>query len=122
MYFACVEALQNVIRHAGGASAIAIMLEGSDAGLRFEVRDDGPGFAMDGNGNGAHRGSGLVNMHDRMSAVGASWRSCRRRARGRGSSAPCRRPDAAPRHWCRAPAIDRRASSPGAREPEIMDR
>ena len=46
------------------------MLEGADGRLRFEVRDDGPGFAMDGNGNGAHRGSGLVNMHDRVSAVG----------------------------------------------------
>ena len=70
VYFACVEALQNVVKHAGGATAIAIVLEGSDGQLRFEVRDDGPGFVIDGNGNGAHRGSGLVNMRDRVSAVG----------------------------------------------------
>ena len=70
VYFACVEALQNVVKHAGGATAIAIVLEGGDGRLRFEVRDDGPGFAADGNGNGTRRGSGLVNMRDRMSAVG----------------------------------------------------
>ena len=69
VYFACVEALQNVIKHADGASTIAILLEGRDGRLRFEVRDDGCGFALDGNGNGAHRGSGIVNMRDRVGAL-----------------------------------------------------
>ncbi len=69
VYFACVEALQNVIKHADGASAIAILLEGRDGRLRFEVRDDGRGFVLDANGNGAHRGSGIVNMRDRVGAL-----------------------------------------------------
>ena len=68
VYFACVEALQNAIKHAGGATGIAIVLEGGDGRLRFEVRDDGPGF-VDGNGNGP-RGAGLVNMRDRVGALG----------------------------------------------------
>ena len=67
VYFACVEALQNAIKHAGGASGIAIVLDAHDGRLRFEVRDDGPGFTVNGNG---HRGSGLVNMHDRVAALG----------------------------------------------------
>ena len=46
VYFACVEALQNAIKHAGGATGIAIVLEGHDGRLRFEVRDDGPGFEL----------------------------------------------------------------------------
>ncbi len=72
VYFACVEALQNAIKHAGGATAIAIVLEGHDGRLRFEVRDDGPGFELggNGNGNGYHAGSGLVNMRDRVGAIG----------------------------------------------------
>jgi signal transduction histidine kinase len=68
VYFACVEALQNAIKHADGASGIAIVLEGFDGRLRFEVRDDGPGFSQ--NGDGHHRGSGLVNMRDRVAAIG----------------------------------------------------
>jgi signal transduction histidine kinase len=70
VYFACVEALQNAIKHAGGATRIAIVLEGHDGRLRFEVRDDGPGFVLDGGGNGSHQGSGLVNMRDRVGAIG----------------------------------------------------
>jgi signal transduction histidine kinase len=69
VYFACVEALQNAIKHADGASTIAILLGGSDGRLRFEVSDDGCGFALDANGNGAHRGAGLVNMRDRVAAL-----------------------------------------------------
>jgi signal transduction histidine kinase len=68
VYFACVEALQNAIKHAGGATGIAIVLEGHDGRLRFEVRDDGPGFVL--GSNGSRRGSGLVNMRDRVGAIG----------------------------------------------------
>jgi signal transduction histidine kinase len=68
VYFACAEALQNAIKHADGASGIAIVLEGFDGRLRFEVRDDGPGFSQNGNGRG--HGSGLVNMRDRVRAIG----------------------------------------------------
>jgi signal transduction histidine kinase len=66
VYFACVEALQNAGKHAAGASGVAILLEGHDGRLRFEVRDDGVGFSVASNGHGA----GLVNMRDRVSALG----------------------------------------------------
>jgi signal transduction histidine kinase len=66
VYFACVEALQNAVKHAGGASGVTILLDGTDGRLRFEVRDDGIGFALNGNGPG----HGIVNMHDRVGALG----------------------------------------------------
>jgi signal transduction histidine kinase len=69
VYFACAEALQNAVKHADGAEQIAILLEGGDGRLRFEVRDDGTGFLQNGNGNG-HHGAGLLNMHDRVAAIG----------------------------------------------------
>jgi signal transduction histidine kinase len=64
-YFCCVEAMQNAAKHAEGASAVEISLS-RNGDLRFEVRDDGEGFAVDGIAPGA----GLLNMHDRMGAVG----------------------------------------------------
>jgi signal transduction histidine kinase len=72
VYFACVEALQNAGKHAGGASGATIILDGGDGRLRFEVRDDGAGFTLDGNGNGNGNGHGhgLVNMRDRVGALG----------------------------------------------------
>jgi signal transduction histidine kinase len=64
-YFCCLEALQNAAKHAHGAGAAVIDL--SDTGtLRGEVRDDGAGFDVPA----TPRGSGLVNMRDRLSAVG----------------------------------------------------
>jgi signal transduction histidine kinase len=67
VYFACAEALQNAVKHGDGARQIAIRLEGRDGRLRFEVRDDGSGFLQDGDGE---RGSGLLNMRDRVAAIG----------------------------------------------------
>jgi signal transduction histidine kinase len=69
VYFACAEALQNAVKHAEGALHVAIVLEGRDGRLRFEVRDDGAGFLQNGHGNG-HTGSGLLNMRDRVAAIG----------------------------------------------------
>jgi signal transduction histidine kinase len=65
VYFTCVEALQNAIKHAGGATGVWIRLSQTRRVLRFEVRDDGPGFAL-----GDHDGRGLRNMHDRIEALG----------------------------------------------------
>jgi signal transduction histidine kinase len=64
-YFCCIEALQNVAKHAPDASAVAISLS-RNGDLRFEVRDDGHGFAPDA----VTPGDGLMNMRDRMAAVG----------------------------------------------------
>jgi signal transduction histidine kinase len=73
VYFCCLEALQNVAKHAAGASAVAIELS-RDAELRFTVTDDGPGFAARDLGGGADgdgaAGSGVTGMKDRLAAVG----------------------------------------------------
>ena len=63
-YFCCIEALQNVAKHAPDASAVTISLS-RNGDLRFEVRDDGPGFVAE-----SATGTGLVNMRDRIAAVG----------------------------------------------------
>jgi signal transduction histidine kinase len=78
-YFCCVEALQNVAKHAPQATSVDIALW-RNGDLRFEVSDDGPGFDA---GNG-HEGSGLVNMRDRLAAVGGSLEL--RSADGEGTS------------------------------------
>jgi signal transduction histidine kinase len=63
-YFCCIEAMQNVAKHAPDASSVAISLS-RNGDLRFEVSDDGPGFVADG----VAPGRGLMNMHDRLAAV-----------------------------------------------------
>jgi signal transduction histidine kinase len=63
-YFCCIEALQNVTKHAPEANAVVISLS-RNGDLRFEVQDDGPGFDLEG-----ATGDGLVNMRDRIAAVG----------------------------------------------------
>jgi signal transduction histidine kinase len=66
IYFSCVEALQNAVKHAHGATHVAIQLDAAED-LRFEVRDDGPGFTIERpEGDGA----GLRNIRDRLTAVG----------------------------------------------------
>src|SRR3954452_10288503 len=65
VYFTCAEALQNAIKHAGSATAVWIALSQTRTSLRFEIRDDGPGFALN-----QHVGRGLRNMHDRIEAIG----------------------------------------------------
>jgi signal transduction histidine kinase/SAM-dependent methyltransferase len=67
VYFCCLEALQNVAKHAG-ASHVAITLD-HEAGrgrLRFTVRDDGAGFDP----AALQRGHGLTNLSDRVEALG----------------------------------------------------
>jgi signal transduction histidine kinase len=65
IYFCCLEALQNVAKHAAGASRVTIDLS-NNGELRFEVNDDGCGFAADG----SSPGSGITGMRDRLAAVG----------------------------------------------------
>ena len=65
VYFCCVEALQNVVKHALEARAVAVSLVATDT-LEFEVRDDGPGFAE----SKARAGAGFTNMRDRLAVVG----------------------------------------------------
>ena len=69
VYFACAEALQNVAKHAGAVATARIVLRHEGSGLAFEVRDDGRGF-----GDQVRAGAGLINMDDRVSAVGGRLR------------------------------------------------
>jgi signal transduction histidine kinase len=66
VYFCCREALQNVAKHAGREAVARLRLWEDGALLRFEVSDSGVGFS------GAAGGSGILNMHDRVEAVGGS--------------------------------------------------
>jgi signal transduction histidine kinase len=66
VYFCCLEALQNVAKHAGGATAARIALCERNSVLRFSVSDDGAGFRADR----ARLGAGMINMRDRVSVVG----------------------------------------------------
>ena len=64
-YFTCVEAAQNALKHAHGATAVWIRLRQTPDRLGFEVRDDGRGFEAHG-----AEGRGLRNMRDRIEAIG----------------------------------------------------
>jgi signal transduction histidine kinase len=64
-YFTCVEAVQNTLKHAPGTTGVWIKLSQTRDQFRFEVRDDGPGFSLDG-----VQGRGLRNMRDRIEAIG----------------------------------------------------
>ena len=66
VYFCCVEALQNVVKHARSTAKVWIRLWQTDDWLRFEVRDQGSGYDVEA----IPRGSGLINMADRIEAVG----------------------------------------------------
>jgi signal transduction histidine kinase len=66
LYFCCLEAVQNVGKHAGTGARASVRVWEDEDGVLFEVRDDGSGFdpAADS------RGSGLTNMSDRLGALG----------------------------------------------------
>jgi signal transduction histidine kinase len=67
VYFSALEALQNVVKHARGATRVGISLSQNHV-LAFEVADDGAGFdtrAMAG-------GVGLRNMRDRIEPLGGT--------------------------------------------------
>jgi signal transduction histidine kinase len=72
VYFCCLEALQNAAKHAPEAGVHLTVVETPDL-LRFEVRDDGPGFDV----RTATAGHGFVNMSDRLGAIGGTveWSS-----------------------------------------------
>jgi len=64
VYFCCLEALQNVAKHAADAS-VTLRLSEADGSLVFSVRDHGPGFDP----ATVERGTGLQSMADRLAAV-----------------------------------------------------
>ena len=69
VYFCCLEALQNAAKHADGAEVTVRVWEEPGA-LHFEVADNGPGFDPDT----LSHGQGLINMGDRLAALGGAAR------------------------------------------------
>jgi len=65
VYFVCLEALQNVAKHAR-AARVQITLRSVAHQLSFEVTDDGAGFEVAKDADG----SGLRNMRDRIEGIG----------------------------------------------------
>ncbi len=78
VYFCCLEALQNVAKHAGPDATAVVVLREDEGHVSFQVRDSGTGFSP----RTAQRGSGLINMRDRIEAVGGELAVTSRRGRG----------------------------------------
>ncbi len=68
VYFSCLEALQNVVKHAGPDARAVVRLRQHGDELRFEVVDTGTGFDP----RTTRGGDGLTNMRDRVEAVGGT--------------------------------------------------
>lgn len=68
IYYCCLEALQNVAKHAGDDASASLQLWQDRSVVRFRVTDDGEGFVQ----HSTARGAGLTNMADRIGAVGGS--------------------------------------------------
>lgn len=69
VYFCCLEALQNVTKHAGPGARATVRTWREHGALRFEVTDTGAGFDPDA----IDAGNGLSNMRDRIETVGGSF-------------------------------------------------
>ncbi len=66
IYYCCLEALQNVIKHAGPNAAVWIRLVGEPNRVSFSVDDSGIGFDP----ANVQTGVGLVNLADRVDVMG----------------------------------------------------
>lgn len=70
VYFCCLEALQNAAKHAGPGASASIRLSDQDGWLCFRVEDDGRGFDPES----TEPGAGLLNLGERLRAVGGTIR------------------------------------------------
>jgi signal transduction histidine kinase len=68
VYFCCLEAMQNVTKHAGQHSHAQVRLWQNGSKLHFAVSDSGPGFDPET----TPHGEGMTSMRDRIEAVGGS--------------------------------------------------
>jgi len=68
IYYCCLEALQNVAKHAGDDAVASLRLWRDGRAVCFAVVDDGVGFVP----RGGRGDVGLTNMADRIGAVGGS--------------------------------------------------
>jgi signal transduction histidine kinase len=68
VYFSALEALQNASKHCPAGARITVEVWEDSDEVRFEVRDDGPGFDP----ATAVGGGGLVGIRDRLAAAGGN--------------------------------------------------
>ena len=68
IYYCCLEALQNVAKHAGDDAVASLRLWRDPKAVRFSVSDNGVGFLS----RPSAKGAGLTNMVDRIGAVGGT--------------------------------------------------
>ena len=69
VYFCCLEALQNAVKHAGCDARVTVRVWEESGALLFDVIDDGVGFDPSGR---RQPGAGFINMGDRVGAIGGS--------------------------------------------------
>ena len=68
VYFSCLEAIQNVAKHAGRNAQVILRLHHDHGTLAVGIEDDGDGFDPARTPGGA----GLRNIHDRMQTLGGA--------------------------------------------------
>lgn len=68
VYFCCLEAMQNVTKHAGQGVHAEVRLRQRGRQLQFEIIDSGLGF----DARATSVGDGLANIRDRLEAVGGT--------------------------------------------------
>jgi signal transduction histidine kinase len=68
VYFCCLEAIQNAIKHAGMPARVTVTLGRRGHDVAFTVADDGIGFDAAESASGI----GLISMRDRIGAVGGT--------------------------------------------------
>ena len=66
VYFGCLEALQNAVKHGGSAAAVWVRLVGEPHQVSFSVDDSGVGFDP----GRVSAGAGLMNLADRVDVLG----------------------------------------------------
>ena len=66
LYYCCSEALQNAAKHGGPGTAVTVMAHADGRMLNLTVSDTGRGF------DPTTIGHGLINMTDRLSAIGGT--------------------------------------------------
>jgi signal transduction histidine kinase len=70
VYFACLEALQNAVKHTSREAAVRLRFRHRDGRLAVLIEDDGCGFVH----ARGREGAGLTNIRDRIAAVGGAVR------------------------------------------------
>ena len=68
VYFACREATQNAVKHAGRHARVTISLSDARPGIAFCATDDGAGFDR----ATVHDGVGLLNIKERIESAGGA--------------------------------------------------